>query len=249
MNERPVVFLHGFLGGPSMWSAALASLRAPITNRLVLPGHGSSPWFPPAPADFFSSVDAIAQSLASSTKVTLVGYSMGARVALAFALRHPQKIHSAILIGVDAGIEGDAMRAERKAWDDAWSERAKNESIEAFATAWENLPLFDSQKALAEEARGDLRKQRTSHTPAGIAWAMRTLGLGRMPSMWDLLAKNEAPLTLMSGALDRKFTDKSRSIVTRAKNARAVVVENVGHNVALEAPEAVAKEVERTRSE
>jgi len=249
MNERPIVFLHGFLGAPSMWKAVEARLRTPIANCLILPGHGGTPWFPPTPANFLSSVDAIAQSLPSSQPSTLVGYSMGARVALALALRHPEQIHSAILIGADAGIEDEAMRAERIAWDSSWAERAKNDSAEAFATAWESLPLFDSQKNISAEAQADLRAQRTSHTSAGIAWAMRTLGLGRMPSLWSLLEKNDVPLTLMSGALDRKFTEKSRAIVMRAKNARAVVVENVGHNVALEAPQAVANEVDRTRAE
>ncbi|MEO7110638.1 MAG: hypothetical protein ABI183_09385, partial [Polyangiaceae bacterium] len=149
----------------------------------------------------------------------------------------------AILIGVDAGIEDEAMRAERVAWDDAWSERAKNEGIEALASAWEDLPIFETQKRLSEDSREALRQQRTSHTPVGIAWAMRTLGLGRMPSLWSLLERNETPITLMSGALDRKFTDKSWSIVRRAKNVRAVVVEDVGHNVALEAPRFVANAI------
>lgn len=242
-----IVFLHGFLGAPSMWHSVESSLRQPIAASLVLPGHGASPWFPPAPQDFDASVDALAQSFPLSTKPILVGYSMGARIALALTLRHPEKVHGAILIGVDAGIEDEAMRAERITWDDAWAARANSESLEDFVSAWENLPIFDSQKSLSEEARAALRKQRTSHTSAGITWAMRSLGLGRMPSLWDQLAHNEVPLTLMSGALDHKFTDKSRAIVARTKNARAVRIENVGHNVALEAPGAVANEVERMK--
>ena len=74
---------------------------------------------------------------------------------------------------------------------------------------------------------------------------MRSLGLGRMPSLWRALESSRVRLTLMSGALDAKFTMKSRAIATRGANARAVVVEDVGHNVALEAPQAVAKEIER----
>jgi 2-succinyl-6-hydroxy-2,4-cyclohexadiene-1-carboxylate synthase len=249
--SEPLVFLHGFLGAPSMWDGVEKCLESPIANRLVLPGHGEDPWFPPQPADFFTSVDALAEFLSSSIKSLVIGYSMGARVALALALRHPEKISRAILIGVDAGIEDEAMRAERVAWDDAWAERAKTESIEAFATTWENLPVFESQKKLSADARASLREQRTAQTSSGIAWAMRALGLGRMPSLWPLLEKNDVPLTLMSGALDPKFTEKSRAIVTRSKNARAIIVEHVGHNVAFEAPHEVAKaiEVERAKTQ
>ena len=205
-----------------MWSGVENHLPATIANHLFLPGHGADPWLPPEPANFFAIVDAIAKSLPTRTSM-VVGYSMGARVALALALRHPEKIATALLIGVDAGIEDEAMRAERLAWDDAWADRAKNESAEAFATAWENLPIFETQKKLSEDAREALHRERTSHTSSGIAWAMRALGLGRMPSLWPLLANNDVPLTLMSGALDRKFTEKSRAIVARAKNARAAV--------------------------
>jgi 2-succinyl-6-hydroxy-2,4-cyclohexadiene-1-carboxylate synthase len=245
--NAPLIFLHGFLGTPSMWRAVEDHLRAPITNCLVLPGHGADPWFPPEPSDFFATVDALAKSISGSPKSIVVGYSMGARVALALTLRHPEKITRAILIGVDAGIEDEKMRAERIAWDDAWAERAKTESLESFASAWEDLPIFESQKKLPADARASLREQRTSHTPNGIAWAMRALGLGRMPNLWPLLEQNEVPLSLISGALDRKFTEKSRAIMTRSKNARATIVENVGHNVALEAPHAVAKEIEVER--
>lgn len=240
----PVAYLHGFLGAPSMWAAVENSLQVSIANHLVLPGHGVDPWFPPQAAEFFASVDALAETFLPTEKSILVGYSMGARVAMALTLRHPEKVDRAILIGVDAGIEDEAMRAERMEWDDAWAKRAKSENLEVFVDAWANLPIFDTQKKLPEEARAEIRKQRTSHTSDGIAWAMHTLGLGRMPSLWPLLEKNEVPLTLMSGALDRKFTEKSRAIVACTKSARAVVVDGVGHNVALEAPSAVAGEIE-----
>jgi 2-succinyl-6-hydroxy-2,4-cyclohexadiene-1-carboxylate synthase len=245
MKSRSVVFVHGFLGVPSMWQPVEQSIdMSLIANRLVLPGHGLDPWFPQSD-DFNASIDALAANISSADPVVLVGYSMGARVALALALRHPEKIGSAILIGVDAGLEDAATRAERVAWDDTWADRAATESIEAFTAAWENLPIFESQKNLSPSTREQVRAQRTAHTSRGISWAMRSLGLGRMPSLWPLLETSSVPLTLMSGALDLKFTEKSRAIAARAKNASAVVVENVGHNVALEAPSAVAKEVER----
>ncbi|MEO8876996.1 MAG: alpha/beta fold hydrolase, partial [Polyangiaceae bacterium] len=209
MTRAPILFLHGFLGSPAMWERVQSLVGNSRTAALDLPGHGPNPLFPPEPSDFFSAVDALSARIPFREPALVVGYSMGARLALALTIRHPEKFSAAVLIGVDAGIEDEAMRDERKTWDDGWAARAKTESLDAFATAWEKLPIFDTQRTISEAARADLRKQRTSHTSHGISWAMRALGLGRMPSLWPELSKLRVPVSLVTGELDRKFTDKS----------------------------------------
>ena len=243
----PLWFFHGFLGLPSMWREVHRALGEPVAESTILPGHGPEPWFPPPPADFSRAVDAIASSFPFSDPAIVVGYSMGARIALALALRHPYLVKSAVLVGVDPGIEDDAVRAERCAWEDEWAARATSLDANAFADAWQALPIFASQTDLSAEKRGALRKQRTSHTPRGIAWAMHALGTGRMPSMWTELASSRIPLALVTGSLDAKFTEKSRAICDRAKHARHLVADGAGHNVALEAPDVVARAIEELR--
>ena len=250
MTNAPIVFLHGFLGAPAMWRNIERALKSPIdTYALDLPGHGAIPWLPSEPADFMSAVDALADRFPIADPAVLVGYSMGARLALALTLRHPARVRSAILIGVDPGIEDEAARTERVAWDDTWAERAASESLDAFASAWEDLPIFATQKSLPTPAKNELRRQRTSHTSGGISWAMGALGLGRMPSLWAEIPSASVPITLVTGALDVKFSEKSQAISDRAKNVRRMIIEGAGHNVALEAPTAVVDEIERRRAE
>ena len=243
----PVWFFHGFLGLPSMWRDVHRALGEPVAESTILPGHGPEPWFPPPPGGFFAAVDAIASSFPFSNPAIVVGYSMGARLALALALRHPHVVKSAVLVGVDPGIEDESERAARCAWEDEWATRASSLDAAAFADAWAALPIFESQTDLPEEKKTALRKQRTSHTPRGIAWAMRSLGTGRMPSLWNDLAASRTRVTLVTGSCDAKFTEKSRAICDRAKNARHVVADRAGHNVVLEAPEIVARAIEEIR--
>ena len=239
--KHPVHFFHGFLGVPSMWREIRDLLGAPTADAVVLPGHGPDPWYPPDPADFTTTVDVLAAMFPFQAPAVLVGYSMGARLALAFALRHPQLVKSAVLVGVDPGLEDAKARADRTQWEEDWAKRAETTDVASFATAWESQPIFASQKALPEEKQALVRKQRTSHTPNGVAWAMRRLGTGSMPPLWSDLDTTRVPTTIVSGALDPKFTDISRAICDRSILAKRVVVDGVGHNVALEAPAVLAQ--------
>jgi 2-succinyl-6-hydroxy-2,4-cyclohexadiene-1-carboxylate synthase len=246
-SGAPLLFLHGFMGRPSMWDATLAELRgrsaiAPRPVALgVLPGHGPAPWLPEGEG-FFAAVDALARALPSTRPAWLVGYSMGARVGLALALRHPARVAGAVLVGVDPGLRDEAARAERAAWDDAQALRIEAEGVAAFAASWAALPLFATQAALPGPLRAAQDAARREHTAAGLAWAMRALGLGRMPPQWDTL-RRAPPLHLVTGARDEKFAALAREIARVAPGSTHRAIEGAGHNVALEAPGALAAEI------
>ncbi len=242
--KGPIYFIHGFLGIPTMWREVHQLLGAPRAESIVLPGHGPDPWFPPDPGDFTTSVDALAAMFPFEAPAVVVGYSMGARVALAFALRHPSLVRAAVLVGVDPGLEDEPSRSARVAWDEGWAKRAEGGDLDAFVTAWESQPLFASQKALSAEVQAELRRQRMAHTSDGVAWAMRRLGLGSMPSLWSGLDTTRVPMTVVSGALDPKFTEISRAFCDRSIVSKRVVVEGAGHNVVAEAPAALVKLIE-----
>ena len=47
---------------------------------------------------------------------------------------------------------------------------------------------------------------RLRNTPAGLARALRGLGTGALPSLWDRLAELAMPVTLVVGERDQKFS-------------------------------------------
>ena len=139
-----LLLLHGFLGTPSTWDRVVPGTGAPL-----LPGHGPDPDM--SPASFEAAVDAIAASLLPGP-VIVAGYSMGARLALGLAVRHPGLVRAAVLASVNPGLGGDE-RAARIAWDDAQAATLIEHGLPAFVDGWERLPLFATQRRLSEDRR------------------------------------------------------------------------------------------------
>ena len=78
---------------------------------------------------------------------------------------------------------------------------------------------------------------------AGLAGALRGLGTGALPPLWDRLSEVRAPTTLIVGERDVKFRTIADEMVLALPAADVVVIPDVGHAVHLEAPERVAEAV------
>jgi 2-succinyl-6-hydroxy-2,4-cyclohexadiene-1-carboxylate synthase len=242
----PLVLVHGFLGQPSMWSAVLKKRAAQAPSALLtLPGHGPAPWFP-REASLVGALQEISARWPFASPVTLVGYSMGARLALGMTILYPEKIARAILISGDPGLRSDAERAQRLLWDEEQAALIEHEGLETFSERWARLPLFDTQKRLPSSVREAQQQERREHTTKGAAWAMRSLGLGRMPSWWEQLSSCKVPLQIVTGALDQKFTKIGAEM---SQFTTHTVIPEVGHNVALEAPALVADFITQSLSQ
>lgn len=232
------VYLHGFLGAPAAWNALRAKVGGPHDEAITLPGHGEAPWTPSG--DFNTVVDAFATRVLRPEPVALVGYSLGARLALAMALRHPARVASLVLVGVALGLDDVRDREARVRADEALAASLERDGVARFVDAWEAIPLFDTQRALPPERLAPQRAWRRAHSPRGLAWSLRALGLGRQPPLRALFARSTVPVALVTGARDEKFTVLAREMVRLRTNVSHVAVPGVGHNVVLEAPDAVA---------
>ena len=100
-GEQAVVLLHGFADSAGTWRRVMPELAR--THRVLaptLPGL-SGPGIPPDPPLLGSYVAAVAEMLtAETTPVSLVGNSMGAALAVAFTLAHPDRVRSLVLVGM-----------------------------------------------------------------------------------------------------------------------------------------------------
>ncbi len=227
--------LHGFACGPRMWDVIGGG------QALALPGHGPAPRL----LDTERFMDVV-DDLATVIEGDVVGYSMGARVALALAIAHPARVASLTLIGVHAGLDDPGEKQARRRADEAHAQMLLRDGVAAFVDRWEAQPLFATQARLPEAAREAIRRDRLAHTAEGLAWAMRVLGLGNMPSQQSRLSRL-GPTTIVAGALDAKFCEEAARIAA-ASEARLEIIPDAGHNVVAEAPAAVADAVRRRRS-
>ena len=166
-SGRPLVLLHGFTGTGAAWDEHLEGLGA--ARRLIvadLPGHGGTPAASPDDASVERAADALAALLAThgAAPADVVGYSLGARVALRLAVVHPSAVARLVLESPSAGIEATDARAERRRADEALADRLERDGIEAFVDEWEHHPIFHTHAALPAGApRPDPRDAPREH--------------------------------------------------------------------------------------
>jgi 2-succinyl-6-hydroxy-2,4-cyclohexadiene-1-carboxylate synthase len=243
-QETPLLFFHGFLGRPSAWDRVLDTLGADSPAGIAtLPGHGPDPWKPAADT-FESAVQALFTNQPfADARPWLIGYSMGARIALALLRAHPESFSGAILIGVHPGLRSESERQERIRADEARAGCLTINGLPAFVTEWEAQPLFVAQTGLPQDVLRSHRARRLDHTPDGVAWALRTIGLGQMPPLWPLPARR--PVHLLTGEHDVKFRAVAHDMVQQDPTVIHRVISGAGHDVVLEQPAALADQIRR----
>lgn len=245
----PLLLLHGFTGSSDNWAELTPRLSHRFrVIRVDLPGHGRTA----APADHArGTVPAVAADLATllaernATPAHILGYSMGARLALGIALGHPHVVRSLILESGSPGLATAAERAARRTADEALAERIERNGIVAFVDEWERLPLWESQRNLPEATRRRLRERRLRCDPAGLAASLRQMGTGAQPSFWDDLGRLQAPTLLITGALDARFCAIAAAMRAQNPALQHQVVAGAGHAPHLEQPAAWLELVER----
>jgi len=243
MTMPPGVVIHGFAGHADSWDAVRAALPEVTVEALTLFGHD-----PTTPAlhaiAFDDEVARIVRAIrALGEPVRLCGYSMGGRVALGVLAHAPELVASAVLVGAHPGLTSDAERRERAASDDLWARLLLDRGISVFAEKWQAQPLFATQARLDPQTLAEQQAIRLRHDAHGLALAMTSLGLARMPSYWHVFRGLQVPVDLVVGTLDTKFAALALKICERLTSgfARVVGVAGTGHNVLLERPELLAK--------
>lgn len=232
------VFLHGFSGSARGFDHIESSLGDALTVTCPnLPGHAGTE----AARDWTEVVDSVGALL--SPGCVLLGYSQGARVALAVAQRFPRLVDRLILESGGAGFRRRHDRLLRRKSDGALADLITTRGVEAFVAHWEQLPLFDGLRRLPDDRQQSLRERRVGHTAAGLASALATMGQGAQPDLWPGLQSLRVPTLLLTGALDEKYTRIARKMAAELPLAWRVSFRGIGHAPHLECPEAYVAEV------
>lgn len=239
-GAKTLVLLHGFTGSTKTWQHVVKAL--PETTHCVLVdliGHGQTA--SPEEVTLYTMdfqvelLQQLFQQLNLKT-FTLLGYSMGGRVALSYAVKYPEKITQLILESASPGLKQQEERIARKQADDQLAEKILQNGMEAFVNQWENIPLFASQKRLAEAVQQGIREERLNQREIGLANSLRGMGTGVMPSLWEHLATLPMTVTLLTGALDEKFVFLNEKMQNLFMHAQHLTIPAVGHAIHVENP-------------
>jgi 2-succinyl-6-hydroxy-2,4-cyclohexadiene-1-carboxylate synthase len=243
----PLVLLHGFTGSTRAWADIRPAVVASATMVSIdLIGHGASA----KPADpgrytlehATNDLLALLDELGLET-VDLLGYSMGGRVALHFALRAPQRLNRLILESASPGIELDDERRRRVQSDSELAERIVQAGVEAFVAEWERQPLLAPASHMSNEARQRQHEQRLRNDALGLANSLHGMGAGQQTPLWSRLGELCTPTLLIMGANDSRYRQIGERMLSLMPNAELAVVPAAGHTVHVDQPRAFAKVV------
>jgi 2-succinyl-6-hydroxy-2,4-cyclohexadiene-1-carboxylate synthase len=238
----PLLLLHGFTGDTSTWK--------PFRNqwghhsRLIIPdliGHGKTE----SPQDLNRyQIESAAKDLKelldylNLERVDLLGYSMGGRLALTFAILYPDRVRRLILESASPGLEKDEESQLRRMKDTELAHFIIGEGMEEFVAYWEAIPLFSSMEGLSQHIKDSIRSQRLSNNPQGLANSLLGMGTGFQPSWWGApLLNMSCEVLLLTGEVDKKFCMIAKRMQKMMRNAKWVVIKNAGHAIHVEEAE------------
>jgi 2-succinyl-6-hydroxy-2,4-cyclohexadiene-1-carboxylate synthase len=237
-SEKLVILLHGFMGSGAIFeelSLELAHDTRVITLDLL--GHGSSEG---AEMHYrFSTNEQVADlrtfiERMNDRPVILMGYSMGARLALSFAVKYPQLLAGLILESGSFGIEDPTEAQTRQSLDGHRADEIQA-NFNDFLVRWNAMPLFQSlhSKVLPSEYATIQKFQ----DPFWMANSLLGFGTGTMPCLHHELAKLEVPTQLMVGGDDTKFMAINQRMHQQIPNSYLSIIRKSGHRVHVDAPE------------
>jgi 2-succinyl-6-hydroxy-2,4-cyclohexadiene-1-carboxylate synthase len=237
----PLLLLHGFTGSAATWAPAMTHF-APrfcvVAPDLLGHGRSDAPIHPSRYRVGQSTADilAVLDHLGLRT-VSVLGYSMGGRLALRLASTAPDRIAALVLVSASPGLRDPAARRARAAQDGRLADAIERDGVPAFVERWERLPIFATQAGLPEAARERVRAERLRHSARGLANSLRAMGQGVQRPMHDRLPFLRMPALILTGELDAPYCDLGREMQRLIPQARLAVVPGAGHAVHLEQPE------------
>lgn len=249
-HATPVVFVHGMFGCAPEWKPYMAALRTVgrPSWAVYLPYHGETSVHASStencPSRHPKSLDVAANALAALldtkgvTRCTIVGYSMGARIALLLAARRPELFERVVSIGGTPGLEGDAACAERAAADGVLAGTLRQQLLPGFLQShWYTAPIWCSlRKHPFFDTLVGTRSRELGAYYEELAEVLEQASPGRTSPVWSELEQRAQegtlpPVTMIVGALDTKFTAIAEDLKRRLGGGHVdvVIVPAAGH--------------------
>ena len=233
------VFLHGLFGQGKNFTQVAKALQPDLTSLLVdLPHHGRSAWSDRV--DYIEMADAVAAFLrggfAADGPVHLVGHSMGGKVAMVLALRHPELVDRLVVVDISpsqsdgegefehllgslASIDLGAIERRSEA-DDALQDQIPNRTIRGFLL--QNLRANDDGRYTWQANLEVLRRD-----------------LGTIGGFPEIEATFDRPVLWVAGETSPYVQEEDEAVMRKLfPKTRLVTIKGAGHWVHSEQPAA-----------
>ncbi len=236
-SAPPIVLLHGFTQTGRLWGA-FGDLLAQdhVLVSVDLPGHaGSDAVRADLPTTAALVRDAVTTTIGTG-RCDLLGYSLGARVALHVVTGTDLDVGRLILIGGTGGMEDPVARQERREADERTAAALEDSgNVGAFIRKWVSSPMF---VRLADAAQTD---ERLRNTAGGLASSLRLAGTGTQEPLWDRLSDLAPALLALAGTDDTRFAAHALRLARMAPRGTASLIPGGGHAAHLAQPDIVGR--------
>jgi 2-succinyl-6-hydroxy-2,4-cyclohexadiene-1-carboxylate synthase len=228
-----IIFCHGFGGSARNFRLQARVLEARFRVTLFdWRGHARSP-APEGPEAYraealLSDLDEIVQG--QDTPLILAGLSLGAKLALDYALAHPERVRALLLASYPTSGEVEIRRNWALGFAEAVETRGLDEAGAEFV--WGERSRFDPKGAKL------IRQGLSEHAPHALAHLQRELLATSLSpaSMAPALRALDIPTCLIAGTDDPESLGPSRELAQLLPRAELHEIEGAGHVVNLTKP-------------
>jgi 3-oxoadipate enol-lactonase len=241
-SGAPVILIHGGNLDRRMWDPQFELLRSPYrVVRYDARGFGRSSGVDQP----FSAHDDLAALMRGLhiKRASIVGLSLGGRIAIDFALKYPEMVDRLVLAA--PGISGGPWApSSDTAWRASAMEAVKRNDSVGVALAWLGSDYIRS--ALHPPERAALLRQISVENSGFWGGMIRHGDLERAaePTAADRLETLQAPVLLLVGGNDTPYIHEVAAAITaRVPHVKRVDIPFVGHMLNLEATERFNREL------
>jgi pimeloyl-ACP methyl ester carboxylesterase len=232
-----IVLIHGFHTDMREWDDVAAGLTS--THRVLrydVRGHGRSTipaTLPPSTDDVLALLDEL-----QIARATIVGLSMGATIALDFALTHPTRVDRLVLLS--PGIPGVDVQP-RLDWMKPIIDAVREGNPRRAAGLWWDGPILDGVPRTG--ARAD--RFRTIILDNASVWTVKSRPPALDPPAGKRLSDVSAPVLVVTGDIDTTGAQENgRRVVDGLRRGRLHSIAGAGHMISMQRPDDVIRLVE-----
>lgn len=212
------IALHGFLGLPSDWN------QWDCIPYRIEPSESLTTWA----TDFNKCVET---HIAAPR--TLMGYSMGGRLALHALIQNPSLWQKAILISTNIGLRDPLSRQARLQNDYTWASKFRNDPWEQLMQDWESQAIFKGSFTPIRHEKDYNREDLARH--------LENFSLAKQEYLLPKIAKLNLPIQWITGSLDHNAESQAKEITVVHSHSSHLSIPNGTHRVHFEFPEVLTQ--------
>lgn len=245
MEKIKVYFLHGFLGSPGDWAPVMERLKRVKNIECEALDLFQSPWSPHTSfADWGSRLCEHVKA-SSVSKNILVGYSLGARLAMS-ALKVQENLFSKVVLlsgnpGFDDAYDDLDVASEprRIRWiqDSGWADKFLKSPWDEVVASWNAQSVFNG-------GRTEPRRLEKDYDRDLLALALTQWSLAQQPNMRPVIGKNLDRVLWVVGEMDERYRHLGIELKTQFPMLKMLIASGASHRVLFDKPDYVAELVE-----